>query len=78
MGACSRIVALITKVAVHSTAFLLHIAEDSKGKALSGADLGLRSSQSRLICLLQSDKIGAVFDYWAYWLQTLKVLCDLQ
>ena len=28
-----------TKDAVQSTAFLLHIAEDSKGKALSEADL---------------------------------------
>ena len=32
MGACSQIVALITKNAVQSTAFLLPIAEDSKGK----------------------------------------------
>ena len=33
-------------------------AEDSKGKALSDADLCLRNNQSRLICTLQSDKIG--------------------
>ena len=48
MGACSQIVDLITKSAVQSTAFLLRIAEDSKGKALSEADASLRSSQSRL------------------------------
>ena len=53
MGACSQIVALITKNAVQSTAFLLRIAEDSKGKALSEADASLRSSQSR-----QEIKIG--------------------
>ena len=47
MGACSQIVTLIIKGAVRSTAFLLHIAEDSKGKALSEADARLRSSQSR-------------------------------
>ena len=47
MGACSRTVAIITKNAVQSTAFLLRIAEDSKGKALSGADISLHSSQPR-------------------------------
>jgi hypothetical protein len=31
MGACSQIVSLIIKGAVRSTAFLLHIAEDSQG-----------------------------------------------
>ena len=40
MGACSQIVTLIIKGAVRSTAFLLHIAEDPKGKALSGAAYG--------------------------------------
>lgn len=56
--ACTKQCSEITKDSVQSTAFLLHIAEDSKGKALSEADRCLRSSQSRLICLLQSDKIG--------------------
>ena len=45
--ACTKQCSEITKDAVQSTAFLLHIAEDSKGKALSGADASLRSSQSR-------------------------------
>ena len=37
VGTCSQKVADITKIAVLSTAFLLRFAEDSKGKALSGA-----------------------------------------
>ena len=45
--ACTKQCSEITKDAVQSTAFLLHIAEDSKGKALSEADASLRSSQSR-------------------------------
>ena len=46
--ACTKQCAETTKEAVQSTAFLLRIAEDSKGKALSEADASLRSSQSRL------------------------------
>ena len=46
--ACTKQCSEITKDSVQSTAFLLHIAEDSKGKALSEADASLRSSQSRL------------------------------
>ena len=45
--ACTKQCSEITKDSVQSTAFLLHIAEDSKGKALSEADASLRSSQSR-------------------------------
>ena len=45
--ACTEQCSEITKDAVQITAFLLHIAEDSKGKALSEADARLRSSQSR-------------------------------
>ena len=45
--ACTKQCSEITKDAVQSTAFLLLIAEDSKGKTLSEADASLRSSQSR-------------------------------
>ena len=57
MGACSQIVALITKNAVQSTAFLLHIAEDSGGKALSGADFvcGVANPASRVYSVSTSN-----------------------
>ena len=32
-------------------------AEDSKGEVLSEADLGLRSSQSRLVCYCRADAV---------------------
>ena len=57
MGACSRIVAHITKDTVQSTAFLLRIAEGSKGKALSEADASLRSSQFRLSNYCRADTV---------------------
>lgn len=38
--ACTKQCTEITKEAVHCTAFLLHIAEESKGKALSEAAYG--------------------------------------
>ena len=57
--ACTKQCSEITKDAVQSTAFLLHIAEDSKGKTLSEADASMRSSQ---FCLSNYCRADAVKD----------------